>query len=104
MKITNKTVGIGIITIFLSLIVLSGIKYYFFDIYLLSLNGKVDGIRKNIQQAMFLSVEKKEYNIAHFWPQLQNNIEVGDRVYKKPKDYHILLFKKGGTDTLICNY
>ena len=102
-NIKNKII-IFILLAVLGGIILSSVKFYYFDIYLMSLNGRVDKINVNIQEAMTVIVSKEEHNIAHFWPVFQKNVEVGDSVYKKQKGYDIILIKKGTKQRIICKY
>jgi len=99
----NKTVAIAW-TLFALVVILMGVKYYFFDIYLLSLNGRIEAIRMDIKRAMYITVSKEEYNFSHSWPNLQKEVEVGDSVYKKPKEYQVILIKKNTGERIVCEY
>jgi len=99
----NKTVAIAW-ALFALVVILMGIKYYFFDIYLLSLNGRVEVIRMDIKRAMYITVSKEEYNFSHSWPNFQKQVEVGDSVYKKTKEYELILVKKNTGERIFCEY
>lgn len=71
---------------------------------MLSLNGKVENLRKDEKDAMHITVGGKEYNILHYWPKLQLNIAIGDSVIKRSKDTVIVLFKVGSGERISCNF
>jgi L-lysine 2,3-aminomutase len=78
--------------------------YYYYEVYQLQLNGKVEHIRLDIKKAMYITVRTKEHNLGHFWPKLQRNIEVGDSVMKNPQDSVIVLIKKKSKLRLSCEF
>jgi len=94
-------IGLGLI---LLVIALASIKFYYFDIFRMSLNGQVKEIRVDIKQTMHITVKNEEYNLAHFWPVLQENVEVGDSLYKKSDQYDIILIKRQTKKQIICHY
>ncbi|MEO6977754.1 MAG: hypothetical protein ABI113_05215 [Mucilaginibacter sp.] len=100
----KRNISIIIFAVLLLGIGLSAIKYYFDDVYMMSLDGKIDKISINIQEAMFVTVSEKEHNFSHFWPKFQTMAEVGDSVFKKPRDYKIILIKKGTHRRIVCDY
>lgn len=70
----------------------------------MSLNGRVEAIRTDIKELMYITVSKEEHDLADSWPNLQRNIEVGDSVFKKPKEYDIILVKKKTGQKFKCLY
>ena len=70
----------------------------------MSLNGRIDDIHINIQDAMFVTISQKKHNLAHFWPKFQKMAVIGDSVYKKPGDYTIILIKKDTHQRIVCEY
>jgi len=78
------------------LIFLAVLRSEYFDIYLLSLNGRVSNIRIDIKESMYITVTGEEHILYHDWPKFQRNVKAGDSVYKQPKSYDILLVKKNG--------
>jgi hypothetical protein len=103
-KMFKSKLTLCVLAVVVLMIILSGIKYYYFDNYLMSLNGKVTLIRTDIKQAMYVTVGDKEYNFAHFWPTFQKHAETGDIVYKKPKEYSIILIKSKTKAKIVCAY
>ncbi|MBW4890127.1 hypothetical protein KXQ82_10390 [Mucilaginibacter sp. HMF5004] len=83
-------------------VIVSGNRFRHNDIYLLSLNGKVENIRVDIKERMYITVSNKEHDLAHYWPELQKKIRVGDSVYKDSKDYDIVLIKANDNKRVIC--
>ena len=82
------------------------IGYYseYHNFYLLSLNGRIESIRIDIKTDMSIKVSNKEYPIDHQWPKLQKYAEVGDSVFKKPKEGNIILIKAKTKERIICTY
>ncbi len=104
MKIRQNNITLTIIVSFLLVAGIFGYFYDYHDIYLLSLDGRIESIRKDIKEAMYITVSSKEHNISHYWPKLQINVKVGDSVYKRPKEYEIILIKKATRERIICKY
>lgn len=75
-----------------------------YNLYSLSLNGRVQNTRKTIKEVMYITVANKEHGIGHHWPMLQKNVEIGDSVYKAPKDSVIVLVKAKTGAKIICSY
>ena len=78
------------------LICLALLRTEYFDIYSLSLNGRVSNVRVDIKEAMYITVIGEEHILYHDWPKLQRNVKVGDSVYKQSKSNDIILVKKNG--------
>lgn len=104
MEFKKNIIAVSTLITIVCLVVLAGVKFYYFDIYLMQLNGKVENVRIDIKQALYITVSKKEYNMAHFWPKLHANVETGDFVYKKSKNYDIILVKRATRKKVICTY
>ncbi len=100
----KKKVTVIIISAIFLLVSFMAIKFYYFDTYLMALNGRVEFIRTDIKQSMYVTISKKEHNLSHFWPKFQENVRIGDSVYKEPKKYEIILIKKGTHERIICTY
>lgn len=78
------------------LLFLAILRSEYFDIYLLSLKGRVSNIRVDIKEVMYINVNGEEHILYHDWPKLQRIVKVGDSVYKQPKSYDIILVKRNG--------
>lgn len=46
----------------------------------------------------------KKHNLSHFWPKFQKNVQVGDSVIKKTKEYDLILIKKSTRQKILCKY
>jgi len=102
-KFNIRRIGIALaITVLISVLAL--VKYYYFDVYSMSLNGRIKTIQTTIKQTMHITVANKEYNLEHYWPVLQENVEVGDSVNKQPNQYDIILIKWQTRKKIICHY
>jgi hypothetical protein len=75
-----------------------------YDDYHLQLNGTVDSVKIDIQEAMHITVANDEQNLRHNWPKLQRNVEVGDSVIKAPKSTVIILIKKKSRLRYTCMF
>jgi hypothetical protein len=96
-----------IVLFFLLLLLVTGFiakVFYYKDVYMLGLNGKVEKIRVDIKERMYLTVSNEEHDLAHFWPDLQQVVEIGDSVYKVPQNYNITLIKANSKKKIICKY
>ncbi|HEY9001497.1 MAG TPA: hypothetical protein VIM89_09090 [Mucilaginibacter sp.] len=71
--------------------------------HLLSLNGKITGIRKTIKEEMYITVSGKEYLLEHHWPQFQKQVEISDSVYKASRDTNLILIKTKTHQRIVCN-
>jgi hypothetical protein len=60
------------------------------------MNGRVSNMRFDIKEALHITINGQEYNLAHDWLKLQRNIKVGDSLCKKPKCYDVILVKESG--------
>ena len=72
-------------------------------IYLLSLNGTVTRIQRNIKEDMLITVSGKEYPIGRSWPEFQKNVKISDSVYKRSRDTILILIKTKTHQRIICN-
>jgi hypothetical protein len=103
-KSIKKNLSIILLLAALATAAVFGIFYDYYDIYLLSLNGSIISKRTDIKQAMYVTVSKREHNISHYWPLLQELAEIGDSVIKMPKEYDIILIKKTTHKAILCKY
>jgi len=98
--------NIAFFTLLLFFLTAAVIGYYseYQNIYSLSLNGRIKSIQFDIKKDMSVKISDKVYPIGHYWPELQKHVEIGDSVYKKPKEYNILLIKAKSNERIICAY
>lgn len=101
---TNKFGFYAVAVFAVVFLIIFPIKYYYFEIYKLKLNGVVDNIEIDIKEAMDITISKEKHNFGHHWPIFQEKVSVGDSVYKKPNEYDIILIKKGTKERILCHY
>lgn len=99
-----KKIRVFTIVAFILYLILYPVKYHYFDIYLLSLNGQVEHIQVNTKERSHAVVSGVDHDFGHDWPKFQKYVEVGDSVYKEPKKYDIILVKKETRERIVCTY
>ena len=97
-----KKVGAIVIIIFILIVVGLRAKYLYFDIYKLSLSGKVVSKRHTVQENLVIIVNERSYDLSHFWPTLDSNLAVGDSIYKESGKNSITLIKSSTGEKIIC--
>ncbi|RYE15857.1 MAG: hypothetical protein EOP45_18175 [Sphingobacteriaceae bacterium] len=91
-----------IFTIVLILCRLMVDKYNYTNIFLLSLNGRIEAKRTDIKEIMYVTVDHKEHDLGHHWPSFHKQAEIGDSIYKQPRKYDIILVKKLTNQKIFC--
>lgn len=105
MDILKRRVPIVIFIIMLIGIIFAYSRFQYNDVYSLSLNGRVENIRTDIKEALYVTISNKEHVFGkYYWPEFHQHVEIGDSVYKEAKEYDIILIKPKTKERIICTY
>src|SRR5689334_13893240 len=102
MSFIKKNVTFLVFVTFFTGAAIIGMYNKYHHIYLLSLNGTVTGIQRNIKEDMLITVSGKEYPIGHSWPEFQKSVEISDSVYKRSRDTILILIKTKTHQRIVC--
>jgi len=102
MGFVKKNLGFLVFIMVITAIGIFGMYSDYQHTYLLSINGRITGIRRDIKENMLITVSGKEYSLAHHWPEFQKNVEISDSIYKRYRDSTVILIKTKERKRIVC--
>ena len=105
MDLLKKRLPIVIFIIILIEVVFAYSRFQYNDVYSLSLNGRVENLRTDIKEALYVTISNKKHIFGkYYWPEFHQHVEIGDSVYKKAEEYNIILIKSKTKERIVCPY